>query len=1488
LSTPVHLLKSLFYLTPEELNKKMLNDKKASAFYDGRWSIDSQENGIFFDLSQVRWINIGAAALLTLWIERAKKDNIQVFVALPYKEYTTKEREKTEKDETIKEIFKSILKKRQAANSFLKTLQFDRAIICNHIENDRHVFISERFEFSSNTLDENQFTSAFKEVYSPVDTVADYSLFRYKYLVPFTWIDSRNEEKEIRDLNRLFEEVLTNQDRGIEQFDVLALRNVLLSEMLKNVKEHAGRNTNHALLAIGLMPIKSLKSYQKDISKDSKKQSTYTEPIEQNYIEWLLKSKFNNFIELYFGDSGVGILDSGLDMAYEKNNPKELKTNLKILEWSFDKWSTRKEEQEIRGTKGLYRIKRIVDKYEGLILVKTGDMFGGFQKGGNLPAKFIPEDSSHEHVKNMIFPGTFIQIKLCTYKEVSKLNFNFNTTEVEKSWSSVFHELSPSNSFADWINQEKSLKEDYNVLLILESKDTDNQQIQNHLLDLKHLSFIRHKSAFVVFLINDIGNDLLGTIAESINETLDFQSDECKPDYETIYSPILLIGKNNKIYWFGKEKLILNMLNEIYELKSTNLSKIPLFNSLSKEDQYKINRYFHSDSQIIQIDSNNELTLNFSNIQSIIHKHIESNIDRLPKSLSAPICTPKLTVVNEWYDIKSILYGYPISYFALGLYLKFREKFQNFPISQKTTHILIDHNQQYELANEFAKLLGVNSDNIINTMEDVDDKIPRRTKLFNKNDDVIIITTIISSSETVRRLVKFTKRDSATPVIILCLVDKREKIKPLETWGSIVDILSIYEMNIKNAQQDESSTFDKNRYNSLLKQIEKCNTYISPAYKKEETSKKYKIDQNLRGLLMNNKAIHYNHIGNVNDRHFTFYFDKKRILGEKTFVWDKYLESVKDWISKNSITKFYLFIPQNGREEEDLWKGCSDYIKTNIGNNITIEFKAWNADKSSISREMENIVCFDFGTLTGSSINHILGSLYFPENVLIVVLFSQFKDDRCEFYKKIRCLEYSKKERFSSEKLSLFGEEDERTEEKKTNANVRIDFLVDLPIDIYNSSTCPICEHERMLELYKMGNKYMIDFCDDRKKRLKIKDRKRISEHRPFDFYNTEDEGNYTELSSMLIMKMFELKTLLDCAKTNTHNRVDVLKFLVDIVNNFDTHRIDCESELYAFLFFVSHEVLWFQKEPLVFREVRTIVTELARRVAVYGLSDLIADFMNNSLNNEQQCEKIAVRYKYAAITVLRSANKATLCENIFEIIKSSQKSNKSLSNNLVQNTIYHIHSLQSNVYNRSKIYFDKIQEQFEILSKEELPFSIEQESALNDIKYNNNFILQSFDDKGRPLKFNTCQEQFKHYRDQFMYLYTSRSHPVFYSKFQALDFYGLKGLDDVEKNTTSSPFWNIFKNRIDKATENWSFIERILLPVVGWLPKNIFQTTYFHGSIFFSPNYEELLKKFSNLIQKVTMKNFLDKKFREAYTYLYSSITLNPQPRVTKKKTKR
>lgn len=616
--SPIHIFKGMRSLTLKELENRLL--KEGTTFFcNNAYTSAAKCQGIFFDLSQVRWINIGAAVQLVLLVENIKKNNIQVYIALPFRRATKNEQKSQKLGDNLRD---ALVRSREKANNFFKIIQFDQAVRCNHIQMMLDVRITENFEFAENFEIEN-FIDSFSEKYELQYIHSDYSTYNYRYIFPLTWLNSKDTDKQLKYIEENFQTILTNENRGLSGIDVLSLKNVVLSELLKNVREHAGEDTYYALLAIGLMPTSTLVKTNQD------KTVHYTNDIEGEYLSWLKNNEIDSFIEIYFGDAGCGMITTSLKEAYEKKySGKRISTipkekSLKILEWSFDKWSTCKIDEKIRGTKGLYRINRIINKYNGVFWIRTQDLYGGFQKGGYDYSKWRDNSSNSLY----FHPGTFIQIKLCPYKEAPKFYFNIQSNDLVRKWIALKYEVTENylNDFAKLLYG--NIQSDLNILLIIQynHKSISIEIIKEFLnYALKNLCYWGHPTGIVVYFVNNIGNELLNEISHSINELLNEEAGE--PDLEEIYDPILLIHSNNNISWFGGDPNIINILNEIYSINkdSLNIIESKTFKELNEDTQKKVLMYLDNANSLVRISNNKEIVFNFTNIQDLFREQIFS------------------------------------------------------------------------------------------------------------------------------------------------------------------------------------------------------------------------------------------------------------------------------------------------------------------------------------------------------------------------------------------------------------------------------------------------------------------------------------------------------------------------------------------------------------------------------------------------------------------------------------------------------------------------------------------------------------------------------------------------------------------------------------------------------------------------------------------------------------------------------------------------
>ncbi len=1485
MNKPLHLLSGIQSFTIDKLEKK-LSEEETLFFNNKKWNNKAKENGVFFDLSQVIWVNISAAFQLCLLVENAKKNNIQVYVSLPIRVLTTAEEESSSYSESIKTTIKN---SRQKANDFLKVIQFDNAILCNHISNDNDVKVSEDYQFSRE-FNFTHFKSVFSTSNSLYTPLSEYHDFNYKYIVPLTWLHQENNS--FQEISEKIESILIDENRGLHHLDILSLKNVILYELLKNIREHTGDKTEHALFCIGLINSKSITT-----SNLEKKVITHSNNIEQDFLEGIIKSDINSVVEIYFGDSGDGLLSNDLKEKFNQkhltgssiNNIDDPTNQYKLIKWSFDKWSTRKDEK-IRGTKGLYRIQRIVNKYNGIIHLRTGRVNGGYQKGGKPESTWVTTPQ-----KNLFHqPGTLINIKLSPYKEILKYNLQTNRSIHKKKWQSLIYEIEAEKDdtpelFIQWINNQSNFESFDNTVIIFKSnKNTSDDIIVKFLEDcLKFLSEFRHPLGVLVYIAINLGKETLRSLVESTNDLIireigDSKHPESeKPHSETVYDPVLVLGEDNSLFWYGGNQKIIDILNEIYNESEQpkKIKNLTVFKNLSPSNQNEVLMFFQNDSNFFFIDKNESLYFNFTNLKSLFSDILSDSVEngRIEYEDKA-VCSPKLDIGKNWLNMKTILNQNNSTGFALVLYILLSEnQFIKNLYEKKKTYLFIDHNQQYLLAKELARIMGLSYKNIVDLTEDIDLELPRRTKLFNRNDNVIILTTLISSSETIRRLVKHIQRDKANPICILCLLNNRKyKIDTLKTWKQKTKIISLsqkYNEDKKTPKPSKSKQLEK-----LFVDLQNDIVVYSPNYELVKDRKRdIEFSDELSNLFKRTNCLHYDHLGKYNDRHYTFYLDKDKILNDPLII-RKIQESIESWVNLNNVDKFTVLIPE--KNNKPILK-CLQALNNFFKINEIIKINEYKADE----KISENALFIDFGSLTGSTLNKVIASNPASKNLLMLTLFSQFKEEKNKFYKKIKStqVDYTIASNENNQ-ISIFDDLNEvQLIDRTINISVSFEFLFDLPIYFYHSIHCPICQHNEALDSFQLNNvEYMKAFSKDRKDRLKIKSYD-ILPKVPVDFYCSTNSITHHEISSSLIIGMYELKQLLENAKINTEHRVQLFNKLYNLYTNYEDEIKNPDSFVYSILYFLSHEVIWMQKEPLIYQNFRYLLEYFSKQVAVLELSELVA-FFEKKYKNIERSRKVATRFKYSAISVLRSSNKYEYCKNVFSIIKSS-RDEQSISNNLLQNCLYHINSLHLNKYNNSIEFYIELENQFKKLDASKIIFTntqknaLQAQNAIQTIRLNNQKLIK----QSEIYDLNSQLDLFKKLKKDVNEIYeVENNHPWPISSFDEIkldkDEDTLRdalifGEDSISYEEFYEHIQSIISNKYEITK---SYIETIVMPTIDKiekLEKNVFNSETFTTFYTQLNNYRNSLNSFEDLIREASTDIISVLRKIKTYNIHYNTI---------------
>ncbi len=1449
---PIHFLKGLKTLSQEKIEKQLLKEKIDLYKYKS-----SEDNEVFFDLSQVEWVNLDAAFQLCLLVEKFIKNDYKVYIALPFQNEVS-----TEKNDNFSDNnYKSPRIKRLNAKAYLKANHFDNAVQCNHIKNKKEVLISDNFNFLSDKLYPNYFYSAFTRDY----LTSKYSDNYYRdYIFPMTWISKSDEEYQ--PLVDKIEKVLSEEARGMYHIDILSLKNVIIYELLKNVKEHAGKDTKYALFAIKLTKSTAISKFLKFKS------------IEDNFLEGLVKSDINSIIEIYFGDTGDSICNIPLLEKYDKNFSEsnelsDYSTQKKLIKWSFDKWSTQKNEP-LRGTKGLYRIHRIINKYNGLIRVRSNLVDAGFQKGGYLIPKWIEDDK-----KKYFHPGTFIQIKLCPHKEILKYNLTVDErNKVAKDWKAISYLVDDKSInieyFSEWFRGEITNSKSDNFIIIYYSYNQlkfDEVRIKFFEYSFVEVSKMRGDKGIILYNAITVGESYLEVIINSANERiLKLNDDEYRPDNELIYDPILVIGENKRIGWYGGNQTIIKILNEMYCTNSPfpkEISDLESFKSLNKENQIEILKFFHNDSSFFTISKNKYLQFDFTNIISLYQEILKNEIkkkENLHFHNKSLICSPKLVLSEKWINFSKILNQTNALGFALTLFtLLMRNKFIS---DNNKLHLFIDHSQQYRLATELARLLGIKENRIVNLSEDIDNELPRRTRLFNEHDEVLILTTIIASTETIRRLIKQVRRDKGNIIAIVCVLNemKNKDNTNLEIWGQKTPIYSILtDSNLKTKKEDlEYHRRHDNRIKSLYYTLIDNSQYeiFSPLYKPSNFKiLNYGLTDELKVLFEKTSSFYYYHFGKYNGRHFTFYLHKEKILKNEDIA-KAVAGKINKWKTDNGIQVTIHIVLQDKN-----YNLFSDFIKRSLMDDKTYKIISFNDIVGEVPT-IDYIVFFDFSSLTGKTIKQIITSNICARKMLIITIFSQLTDGDINFFKNITQIKSSIK----VEKPRNQDVKDEKPKNQNTRApqltwvsiddyidieryiDVAFVSLYDLPVRFYDSIQCPVCQHRDALGYYMIKNsEHLRDIANKRKRRLKIVDSKDILPI-PTDLFGDSENYLEHELSNKLICSMYFFKNMLENSVLYTESRIALFNKLYQMLDSIDAFIDNSDSEMYAFIYLLSSELIWLQKEPLIFSNFRYIVYRISKEISITQISELAKSFSFGIITDIGL--NLAYRYKYAAISVFRASNKFFFCKEIFNIMKSSFYDNKFANPSLFHNILFHINSIHINEHNTSKVYFDDISKQLKLIKEGNFNFKDEQLEALYIIKKTNDEKIRKFE-----LDNLSQLEIFIKLKDEVYCEYkTEKDHhpPILYC-FDSLQLNKSQSqlIDVLANGKKAKSYVEVFKIRQDfmilRYKEFRTFLKNVILHIDALLS---FKHSVLHSrplKIFYT-NYLEIklnLQEFDKLI---------------------------------------
>lgn len=657
-----------------------------------RWSSKVKKKGIFVDLSQVEWCDLSTIVRLVLFIEKALKDKIRVEIALPLPCASFREREFIDEYESqlLAEPLEKLrrrIDRRSRALDFLKYINFPQQVKCSHLQDleDNQIRIIEDYDDSEEEyLNEDESNQV--GYYDPQENLDDAFPVHdqtYEHIFPLRWfssLDLNTVRADLEKLRRFLESIISQREKGILRLDVEEIANVIFYELIQNTIVHSG--TSHCLLAAWCQ------KPEQPIYLDNYYQQEY--PF---FSEWIEPNKFP-LVDIAFGDSGRGIInvlgqEFEQEIGLKEGVPEGVEDpELQTLFWSLGRWSTSQKDLLRRGTRGLYRVHRLVKAYSGMFTLRSNNSWVGWDHGG-----YDRQEALHK--SDIAYsPGTFCSIRLT---DLTRFNLPILCPPI-KSRDIDFVIVDPLEINAEGLTQEFKAKlrnkltksptlKHRSVITWLEvSKDQNIEQRKCEIeTSLDQLSKLVNPGSLVV-LAPEISPKELETYIDSVNQEKSKANYDiaAKPEAHDVVDVFSVVDRNFKTHWLGGLKVELDLLASLHDSPDARIEVDEIEKYLPDEQERKyVLTDLKQQNDLIKFDKSGAISLRFNTKNALVF--IENAVcTRLEDILKAsypveigvlndgPYFSPSLTYVKKWLEMDKLLKSF--GWFELN-----EEKCSEFP-----------------------------------------------------------------------------------------------------------------------------------------------------------------------------------------------------------------------------------------------------------------------------------------------------------------------------------------------------------------------------------------------------------------------------------------------------------------------------------------------------------------------------------------------------------------------------------------------------------------------------------------------------------------------------------------------------------------------------------------------------------------------------------------------------------------------------------------
>ena len=632
------------------------------------WSEETRIDEVFVDLSLVEWCDLSATVRLVLIVERALRDGLIVRIALPFPDARRAEQNcirsyERESQTNLLQRIRNKIERRRRALEFLQHVHFIEAVRCSHLQlEDQRLIVLDNYDVSTDVCDEVPDLSG----ESGEEDIDQSHEETYDSIFPLQWfseIDLDSTRVRLARLQNYLVNIAGSHNGRILKFDPEAIANVIFHELIQNTLVHSG--IGHCLVGAWCRQPNT----RVNDDYDEQEESFFSQWIENNRLPW---------IDIAIGDSGQGIPTS-LSQAFERELgiregvPEPVSDReSQILFWSLGRWSSVNNTNPdiIRGTRGLYRVHRLVKAHNGLISLRSDRAWAGWEHGGHDQKELL-------HRNNLGWnPGTFISIKL---PGVTQINPPLLSPPVQNR-QIKFTFAEPLIITAEGLTVETQQKlsrklangstTKYRCVIAWLEKIPENGDIEKRKAGIEkalhELSKLVSPGSLVI-IAPIVSPSELDSYIDSVNQQIskdnpihDIALNSEALNVRDVFS---LIDRDFKTHWIGGPLEELHVLGELHNSEQAKLEVAEIEEHLadSQECEYVL-QDFRQQQSLIQFEQDGAIALRFNthDVLDFIDRAVYSRLQDLLQTSAlqefgvlddGPYLSPSLVYTQRWLNL---------------------------------------------------------------------------------------------------------------------------------------------------------------------------------------------------------------------------------------------------------------------------------------------------------------------------------------------------------------------------------------------------------------------------------------------------------------------------------------------------------------------------------------------------------------------------------------------------------------------------------------------------------------------------------------------------------------------------------------------------------------------------------------------------------------------------------------------------------------------